>query len=75
LRAIRRAAAGEPGRGPLDPEVVEAVSTRLATEDLPVARMLLGGIAVADIAQVLDLPRAEIRSRALRIIGRLQQGG
>jgi DNA-binding NarL/FixJ family response regulator len=74
LRAIRRGAAGATPRAHLDPELIEAASARLAIEDLPVASMLLGATPVADIAQVLGLPVAEVRSRALRIIGRLQAG-
>jgi DNA-binding NarL/FixJ family response regulator len=72
LRAIRRGAAREAPRARLDPELIEAAWARLATEDLPVASMLLGATPVADIAHVLDLPVREVRSRALRIIGRLQ---
>jgi DNA-binding NarL/FixJ family response regulator len=72
LQAIRRGAAGEAPRTRLDPELIEAASARLEVEDLPVASMLLGATPVADIAHVLDLPVPEVRSRALRIIGRLQ---
>jgi DNA-binding NarL/FixJ family response regulator len=72
LRAIRRGASGQMPRAHLDPELIEAASARLATEDLPVASMLLGATPVADIAQVLGLPAEEVRSRALRIISRLQ---
>jgi DNA-binding NarL/FixJ family response regulator len=74
LSVIKEATAGtlEPFR--LDAELVQVASARLVTADLPVAGMLLGGTPVQDIAMTLDLPVAEVRRRALRIIGRLQAG-
>jgi hypothetical protein len=56
----------------LDTELVHAASTRLLTEDLPIAAMLLSATTVPDIAVTLDLSAHEVRRRALRIIGRLQ---
>ena len=72
LSAIHAAAAGTHRRPALDPELIQAASARLLTEELPIATMLLAGTQVADIADILDTTTAEIRHRALRIIGRLQ---
>jgi DNA-binding NarL/FixJ family response regulator len=74
LLTIRRVAGGQRERARLDPELIEAASARLLVGDLPVASMLLGSTPVVDIADSLDLSVAEVRSRALRIIGRLQAG-
>jgi DNA-binding NarL/FixJ family response regulator len=74
LSAIRHVGSGALARPRLDPELTEAASARLMTEDLPIAGMLLGATPVADIADVLELSVAEVRSSALRIIGRLQAG-
>ena len=74
LSVVQHAAAGELPRPRLDPELVEAASARLLVDDLPVAGMLMGGIPVADIAHVLDLSEGDVRSRARRILGRLQAG-
>jgi DNA-binding NarL/FixJ family response regulator len=74
LVSIRRVAAGPLERSPLDPELIEAASARLQVDDLAVARMLLAATPVVDIAHALDLSVAEVRSRALRIIRRLQAG-
>jgi DNA-binding NarL/FixJ family response regulator len=72
LSAIHAAAAGTQPRRRLDPELVQAASARLLTEDLPIATMLLGATPVADIADILDSTVADVRNRALRIVGRLQ---
>jgi len=74
LSTIRHVAWGKMERPLLAPEIVEAASARLGADDLPVAGMLLGAVPVGDIARTLDLSIAEVRSRALRIIGRLQAG-
>jgi nucleotide-binding universal stress UspA family protein len=74
LLAIDAAAAGTVLRPELDPERVHAASARLLTEDLPVATMLIAGTSIADIADVLDTTTADIRHRALHVIGRLQAG-
>jgi DNA-binding NarL/FixJ family response regulator len=74
LVSIRRVAAGPLERSPLDPELIEAASARLQVDDLAVAAMLLAATPVVDIAHSLDLSVAEVCSRALRIIGRLQAG-
>jgi hypothetical protein len=52
---------------------MHAASARLPAEDVPIASMLLAATP-AEIAYVLDMPVADARSRALRIIGRLQAG-
>jgi DNA-binding NarL/FixJ family response regulator len=72
LSAIVAAAAGTQPRPALDPELIHAASARLLTEDLPIATMLLADTPVADIADILDTTTADVRRRALRIIGRLQ---
>jgi DNA-binding NarL/FixJ family response regulator len=72
LSAIHVAAGGTHARRLLDPELIQAASARLLTEDLPIATMLLAGTPVADIADILDTTNADVRRRALRIIGRLQ---
>jgi DNA-binding NarL/FixJ family response regulator len=72
LSAIPAAAAGTVPRPALDPERIQAASARLLTEDLPIATMLLAGAPIADIADTLDTTTADVRHRALRIIGRLQ---
>jgi DNA-binding NarL/FixJ family response regulator len=74
LSAIHGAAAGTMPRRALDPERIQAASARLFAEDLPIATMLLAGTAIADIADILDTTTADVRHRALRIIGRLQAG-
>lgn len=72
LSAIHGAAAGTVPRPVLDPERIQAASARLLTEDLPIATMLLAGTPIADIADTLDATIADVRHRALRVIGRLQ---
>jgi DNA-binding NarL/FixJ family response regulator len=72
LSAIHGAAVGTHPRPVLDPELIQAASARLIVEDLPIATMLLAGTPVADIAGVLDTTSADVRNRALRVIGRLQ---
>jgi DNA-binding NarL/FixJ family response regulator len=74
LLTICQVASGRRERAPLDPELIEAASARLLVDDLPVASMLLGATPVVDIADLRGLSVAEVRSRALRIIGRLQAG-
>lgn len=72
LTAIQAAANGTHARPTLDPELMQAASARVLTEDLPIATMLLAGTPVVDIADILDTTSVDIRNRALRIIGRLQ---
>ena len=74
LSAIRDVASGGPRRPPLDNELIEAASARLLTDDLPIAAMLLCATPLADIATIVDTSVADVRRRALRIIGRLQAG-
>jgi DNA-binding NarL/FixJ family response regulator len=74
LSAIHDAAAGVARRPARDPELIEAASAQLLAEDVPIASMLLAATPVAEIAYVLDVPVADVRTRALRIIGRLQAG-
>jgi DNA-binding NarL/FixJ family response regulator len=74
LSAIRDAASGGLRRPALDNELIEAASSRLLTDDLPIAAMLLSATPVGDIATIVDTSVADVRRRALRIIGRLQAG-
>jgi DNA-binding NarL/FixJ family response regulator len=74
LATVREAASGAAQRPLVDHELMQAASARLLADDLPIAGMLLGGTPITEIAATLDLPMCEIRSRALRIIGRLQAG-
>jgi DNA-binding NarL/FixJ family response regulator len=74
LGAIRAAGDGVATRPAVEREMLEAASARLVVEDLPVAAMLLGATPIAQIAETLGLSAADVRSRALRIIGRLQSG-
>ena len=74
LSAIRDVASGGLRRPALDNELIEAASARLLTDDLPIAAMLLSATPVGDIAAIVDTSVADVRRRALRIIGRLQGG-
>jgi DNA-binding NarL/FixJ family response regulator len=74
LATVREAAIGAAQRPLVDHELMHAASARLLADDLPIAGMLLGGTPITEIAATLDLPMCEVRSRALRIIGRLQAG-
>lgn len=72
LATVRRVASGRRVMPALDPEAMEAASSRLRAEDLPIAGMLFAGTAVADIAATLETSAADVRSRALRMIGEMQ---
>jgi DNA-binding NarL/FixJ family response regulator len=72
LSAIDAVAAGESEVPVPDPEAMEAASSRLDAEDLPVLGMLFARIRVEDIAATLGVDPREVRSRALRIIGEMQ---
>jgi DNA-binding NarL/FixJ family response regulator len=72
LFAIRGVASGGVRLPRIDHELIEAASARLLAEDLPIAAMLLSATPVPDIANVLHMSDADVRRRALRIIGRLQ---
>jgi DNA-binding NarL/FixJ family response regulator len=74
LSAIRDVASGELRRPALDNELIEAASARLLADDLPIAAMLLSATPVGDIATIVETSVADVRRRALRIIGRLQAG-
>lgn len=72
LAAIDAVAAGE-SQVPLpDPELIEAASSRLDAEDLPIVGMLFARIRLGDIATTLGVQPREVRARALRIIGEMQ---
>lgn len=72
LRAIEAVAAGESEVPSPNAEAMEAASSRLQSEDLPVLGMLFAGVPVDDIATTMGLQPEEVRSRALRIIAGMQ---
>ena len=72
LGAIHAASVGEHEFLRPDPEFLEAATARLDAEDLPVLGMLFARVPVRDIAATLDMSPAEVRNRALRIIGEMQ---
>ena len=72
LTAIDVVAAGETQVPSPDPEVIEAASSRLDAEDLPIVGMLVARVRVGDIATTLGVEPREVRSRALRMIGEMQ---
>jgi DNA-binding NarL/FixJ family response regulator len=74
LSAIRDVVTGTAERPELDPELMEAASARLLSEDVPIAAMLVAATPMAQIAHVLGTSVDDVRRRALRIIGRLQAG-
>ena len=72
LTAIDAVAARETQVPSPDPEVIEAASSRLDAEDLPIVGMLFARVPVDDIATTLGVDPREVRARALRIIGEMQ---
>jgi DNA-binding NarL/FixJ family response regulator len=72
LTAIDAVAAGESQVPSPDPELIEAASSRLEAEDLPIVGMLFASVRVDDIATTLGVESREVRARALRIIGEMQ---
>jgi DNA-binding NarL/FixJ family response regulator len=72
LTAINAVAAGESQVPSPDPEAIEAASSRLRAEDLPILGMLFARLRVDDIATTLEVDPRDVRARALRIIGEMQ---
>jgi DNA-binding NarL/FixJ family response regulator len=72
LTAINAVAAGTSHVPAPDPEAIEAASSRLRAEDLPILGMLFAGLRVDDIATTLGVDPRDVRARALRIIGGMQ---
>jgi DNA-binding NarL/FixJ family response regulator len=72
LTAINAVAAGESQVPSPDPEALEAASSRLRAEDLPILGMLFASLRVDDIATTLGVDPRDVRARALRIIGEMQ---
>jgi DNA-binding NarL/FixJ family response regulator len=72
LAAIDEAAAGEAELSAPDAEAIEAASSRLRAEDLPILGMLFARIRAEDIAETLGVEPREVRARALRVIGEMQ---
>ena len=72
LDAIHAVASGHPQVPRPDPEFVEAASSRLIDQDLPVLGMLFGRVPARDIAETLGMGVPDVRARALRIIGEMQ---
>jgi DNA-binding NarL/FixJ family response regulator len=72
LTAINAVAAGEAELSAPDAEAIDAASSGLCAEDLPILGMLFARIRVEDIAETLGVEAREVRARALRIIGEMQ---
>jgi hypothetical protein len=72
LAAIDAVAARDTQVPAPDPELIEAASSRLDAEDLPIVGMLFAKVRVGDIATTLGVDPREVRARALRIIGEMQ---
>ncbi len=72
LTAIDAVAAGDAEVIRPEAEVIEAASSRLGPEDLPVLGMLFAGMQVDAIATTMGVRARDVRSRALRIIGEMQ---
>jgi hypothetical protein len=72
LDAIDAVAADESEVKRPDAEAMQAASSRVDHEDLPILGMLLAKIPVGQIASTLGLDPPEVRARALRIIGDMQ---
>ena len=72
LSAIKAVAAGKSEVPSPGPEAMDAASSRLLAEDLPVVGMLFARIGVDEIATTMGLQPREVRSRALRIIAAMQ---
>ena len=72
LTAIDAVAAGDTQVPSPDPEVIEAASSQLDAEDLPIVGMLFARVRVGDIATTLGVEPRDVRSRALLIIGEMQ---
>ena len=72
LDAIRTVAGGGSALLQPDPEMMHAASSRLQEQDLPVLGMLFARVPVDEIAQTLETTPADIRARALRMIGEMQ---
>ena len=72
LSAIKAVAAGKSEVPSPGPEAMDAASSRLQADDLPVLGMLFAGIGVDEIATTMGLQPREVRSRALRIIAAMQ---
>ena len=62
LDAIRRVAAGQHAVPRPDPEVMQAASSRLRGEDLPVVGLLLARVPAPEIAETLDTTLADVRA-------------
>ena len=72
LGTIRDVAAGRLFAPRPDPEFLQTASARLEDDDLPVVGMLFARVPVEEIAETLDVTPAEVRARALRVIGEMQ---
>jgi DNA-binding NarL/FixJ family response regulator len=72
LAAVHAVAGGERLMPVLEPDAMEAASSRLTAEELPVAGMLFARLTVDEIAATLGLDVVAVRATALRIIGELQ---
>jgi DNA-binding NarL/FixJ family response regulator len=72
LDAIRTVAGGGAALPAPDPELLQAAAARVPEQNLPVLGMLLARVPVGEVAETLDTTPADIRARALRMIGEMQ---
>ena len=72
LSAIDAVAAGDAALPAPDAEAIDAASSRLRAEDLPIVGMLFARVRVEEIATILGVEAREVRARALRVIGEMQ---
>jgi DNA-binding NarL/FixJ family response regulator len=72
LDAIRAASTRQARLPAPDPELIQAASSRVGPDDLPVIGMLFARVPVREIADTLDTTPADVRARALRIIAEMQ---
>lgn len=72
LRAVREVAGGRRQPVAVTPELMQVASARLRASDLPIAGMLISRVPLSGIADILNLPLAEARVRAHRVIGLMQ---
>ena len=70
--AIRTVAKGREVMPPVTRELLDAASSRVDSDDLPILGMTLDGTAPADIAQTLHLEPRELDARLDRMIDRLK---
>lgn len=70
--AIRQVARGGHAIPAISPPLLEAASSALEPDDLPILSMLIDGTPPHEIAETLRLDRREIKHRIARMLGRLK---